>query len=335
MPTCPPPPPTIGHVLCSNACTSGSRSIVTPPPPPPPVVFGSEWHMRKVFEGMGQAKAFFKKGTRVKLSRWMSVWGAFAEFAPIRSTYLLILCYVCLRQGVVKGREGLPIFGASVSVASALAPGDKNAGQTGSAKPPPSSRCGRPDPEAGGPPQQRGGVQVEEPGEEHVASRVAALGSQQKERLGMGMVLTVAPIRERFGEVITQMKTRSGSLEWWVSAQLRSHSAGEPNGIVGSMTTAEAFVKCKFLPAECFAVGEPHGGARGGHGRHEGVASSSLGFVGSPELGPFGLRRFVAGQVRRALEQGPGGAAALLKRLAPVVRLAAALGCPSGHRQVV
>lgn len=222
-----------------------------------PAVLGSEQHMKKIFDDVGSAKVFRTKGTRVKLSRWISVWDAWAEFAPYRSAYLLILSYVCLRQGVVKHRDELPMFSSSASLASASAP-------DGHVVCPSRGVGALAQPAASGQEQRK---EVRHSNDEVTKMRNKAkntlhlalliLGDSRKVRIMTGMSLMMVPVRERCGQMITQLKTRRGAVEWWIGAQHPSHVAAELSGIVCALTSPDAAMQCRFLPSESFLKQPP------------------------------------------------------------------------------
>ena len=71
-------------------------------------VLGTEWHLKKMFQRIPEAKLFHNKGKRVKKSRWMSVWDALEIFLPYWTIFCLVLVWTCQKYGILKAISDLP-----------------------------------------------------------------------------------------------------------------------------------------------------------------------------------------------------------------------------------
>lgn len=74
--------------------------------------FGTRGHMQEVFDSLKRHDMLRKKGQKVKLSRWFSVFDKAEEFNSWWSGAAMLLCYMMVTNGVVAGVGALPAFGA-------------------------------------------------------------------------------------------------------------------------------------------------------------------------------------------------------------------------------
>ena len=206
-------------------------------------VLGTEWHLKKMFQRIPEAKLFHNKGKRVKKSRWMSVWDALEIFLPYWTIFCLVLVWTCQKYGILKAISDLP-----------------QNDSFNAAAPNPEPECRPNDP------MHQKSKEVRHSNAEIESMRKRArntlhlvcmiLCSRLKKRMAVILLLLVSPCRTYFKKMVTMCKTQSGGKMHWVSLAKGTDIIQEIHDILAVLGDPEMYRKAWFLPASRFSNSE-------------------------------------------------------------------------------
>lgn len=166
-----------------------------------PAHFGLKSHLTSVWARISDADVFRRKGFRVKLSRWMSVWDSLAVFLDSWSAFYLVLTYMCLKNGIIKSVADMQMYKDEW----VLADGEE-----------------APAPAAHNRPQNRevrhsngelAKLRQKSRNTLHLATMI--LGSAFKRSVVVGMLCVVQAFRKNFGLVVQAMKSQRSAIDYW------------------------------------------------------------------------------------------------------------------------
>lgn len=211
--------------------------------------WGTPRHKKLVFGMLKNAAVFFVKGTKVKLSRWMTIWDSWFEFRAFKTVYLLILTYLLLKHKIIKTRSDVFAIccAARTELVRAVVPGVEEVVQQAGASQPESA-----------PTKQ----EVRLPDKDIDAKRAKAnntlhlafiiLCDPAKTKIMDGLALAMKDLRIRFGQSIVAFNNRSRSLEWAVENAAGRCTQKVILNIVCCMDQPSEQAQIGFLDSEAF-----------------------------------------------------------------------------------
>ena len=200
--------------------------------------YGTPQHMERTHSQIQSASVFQLKGTRVKLSRWWSLWDSLEQFLPHWSVYSMILCYICLRKGVVKKLSDLPVMQADVTYfKEAAVPEDASAVVPHAA--PDDANAPRPEVR-----RSNDSVTKLRPKSKHTLHLACiVLASPLKRKVAAGLLHLVRPTRQRFGEMVVALGSQLGAVKWWPCEAAGTDAEQELLSLVQTLRTSFVVVR--------------------------------------------------------------------------------------------